>query len=101
LHWIGFDLAKALSESLNKPVRVANDANIQGFDAISGHGVELVVTLGTGFRSALFVDGKLAPNLETAHHPSRRGESSTGSLPLRWLQRRAKNVSLAETCKTK
>ncbi|MCZ6681499.1 MAG: ROK family protein [Candidatus Poribacteria bacterium] len=73
--WIGFDLAKALSQSLGKPVRVANDADIQGFGAISGRGVELVVTLGTGFGSALFVDGRLVPNLEAAHHQFRRNQT--------------------------
>jgi len=73
--WYGFDLADKLESKLGKPVRVANDADVQGFGAISGHGVELVVTLGTGFGSALFVDGKLVPNLEVAHHPFMRGET--------------------------
>lgn len=73
--WIGFDLATALSERLGKPVRVANDADVQGLAAISGKGVELVVTLGTGFGSALFVDGKLVPNLEMGHHRFRKGET--------------------------
>ena len=69
--WDGFDVATALEELLNKPVRVANDADVAGFSAIDGHGVELVVTLGTGFGSALFVDGVLVPNLELGHHPFR------------------------------
>lgn len=73
--WIGYDLASALAEKLGKPVRVANDADIQGWGAISGEGVELVLTLGTGFGSALFVDGKLVPNLEMGHHPFRKGET--------------------------
>ena len=73
--WIGFDLEGALSKKLNKPVRVLNDADMQGFGAISGDGVELVVTLGTGFGSALFLDGQLVPNLEVAHHPFRRGKT--------------------------
>ncbi|MEM9904483.1 MAG: ROK family protein [Cyanobacteria bacterium P01_D01_bin.44] len=66
--WQRFDLAAQLAQQLDKPVRVANDADIQGLGAISRQGVELVVTLGTGFGSALFVDGKLVPNLEMAHH---------------------------------
>lgn len=73
--WVGFDLASALSDRLQKPVRVANDADIQGWGAVSGTGVELVITLGTGFGSALFVDGKLVPNLEMGHHPFRKGET--------------------------
>ncbi|MDJ0554599.1 MAG: ROK family protein [Microcoleaceae cyanobacterium MO_207.B10] len=73
--WLGFDLQTVLSEKLGKSVRIANDADIQGLGAISGKGVELVVTLGTGFGSALFVDGKLVPNLEMGHHPFRKGET--------------------------
>ncbi len=73
--WVGLDFATALSERLGKPVRVANDADIQGLAAISGKGVELVITLGTGFGSALFVDGKLVPNLEMGHHQFRKGET--------------------------
>ena len=73
--WIGFDLEGALSKKLDKPVRVLNDADVQGFGAISGKGVELVVTLGTGFGSALFLDGRLVPNLEVAHHPFHRGKT--------------------------
>lgn len=73
--WVGFDLATALKTRLGQPVRVANDADIQGLGAIAGQGVELVITLGTGFGSALFVDGKLVPNLEAGHHPFRKGET--------------------------
>ena len=73
--WIGFDLGTALSKRFSKPVRVANDADMQGLGAISGQGVELVITLGTGFGSALFVDGKLVPNLEMGHHEFRKGET--------------------------
>ena len=73
--WMEFDLASALQTRLNKPIRVANDADIQGCGAISGKGVELVVTLGTGFGSALFIDGKLVPNLEMGHHPFRKKET--------------------------
>ncbi|MCY7273357.1 MAG: ROK family protein, partial [Phormidesmis sp. CAN_BIN44] len=73
--WIGFDFAKALSDRLGKPVRVVNDADMQGMGAISGQGVELVITLGTGFGSALFLNGKLVPNLEMGHHEFRNEET--------------------------
>lgn len=73
--WIKLDLAKELSQRLNKPVRVINDADMQGLGAIVGKGVELVITLGTGFGSALFVDGKLVPNLEMGHHEFRKEET--------------------------
>ena len=73
--WGGFPLADILSKKLGKPVRVANDADVQGFGAIAGHGVELVITLGTGFGSGLFTDGKLVPNLELGHHPFQKGKT--------------------------
>ena len=73
--WLNYDLATSLTQLLSKPVKVANDADIQGFGAIAGKGVELVITLGTGFGSALFVDGKLVPNLEMGHHPFRKRET--------------------------
>ena len=73
--WIGYPLAERLTPIVKCPVRVANDADIQGFGAISGQGVELVITLGTGFGSALFVDGHLVPNLEMAHHRFRKKQS--------------------------
>lgn len=73
--WVGFDLATALAQRLGKPVRVANDADMQGMGAIANRGVELVITLGTGFGSALFVNGQLVPNLELGHHPFRNGET--------------------------
>jgi polyphosphate glucokinase len=62
--WKGFNIAEVLQARFQKPVRVANDADVQGFGAIAGAGVELVVTLGTGCGTSLFVDGRLVPNLE-------------------------------------
>ena len=73
--WLDYNLASSLEKTLGKPVKVANDADIQGFGAIDGKGVELVITLGTGFGSALFVNGKLVPNLEMGHHPFRKKET--------------------------
>ncbi|MEO0968685.1 MAG: ROK family protein [Cyanobacteria bacterium J06639_18] len=73
--WLGFNLEATLSNKLQKPVRVINDADMQGLSAISGKGVELVLTLGTGFGSALFINGKLIPNLELGHHKFRKGET--------------------------
>lgn len=73
--WIGFDLGTTLTQRLAKPVRVVNDADMQGLGAVSGQGLELVITLGTGFGSALFLAGKLVPNLELGHHEFRKGET--------------------------
>lgn len=73
--WIMFDLGTHLCDRLGKPTRVINDADMQGLGAVAGQGVELVVTLGTGFGSALFCNGRLVPNLEMGHHPFRKGET--------------------------
>lgn len=42
--------------------------------AISGKGVELVLTLGTGVGSSLFVDGRLVPNVEVGRNQLRQSE---------------------------
>jgi polyphosphate glucokinase len=70
--WVGFPLQAELEKRWNKPVRVANDAAVQGYGAIIGQGVELVLTLGTGLGSALYTGGRLCPGLELAHHPWRK-----------------------------
>lgn len=67
--WDGFNIAAALQKITGKPVRVANDADVQGLGVIEGQGVEMVITLGTGIGTALYVDGHSVPNLEFGHHP--------------------------------
>ncbi len=70
--WMGFHLQQEIEKRWKKPARVANDAAVQGYGAIKGEGVELILTLGTGMGSALFTDGRLCPGLELGHHPWRR-----------------------------
>ncbi|MGB6743001.1 MAG: ROK family protein [Terracidiphilus sp.] len=67
--WMNFHLQEELEKIWKKPTRVANDASVQGYGAVKGDGVELILTLGTGMGSALFTDGKLCPGLELGHHP--------------------------------
>jgi polyphosphate glucokinase len=69
--WANFPLERELEKRWKKPVRVANDASVQGYGATKGHGVELLLTFGTGMGSAIFTDGKLCPGLELGHHPWR------------------------------
>ena len=73
--WTGFDLAGAFTDRLGMAAKVANDADLQGAAVVRGHGLELVLTLGTGFGTALFFDGALLPHLELAHHPFRKGQT--------------------------
>jgi len=71
--WVGFHIETALGDALGRPVTVLNDADAAGiaemrFGAGRGrNGVVLILTLGTGVGSALFVDGRLVPNTELGH----------------------------------
>lgn len=69
--WTDYPLAEALTKKFGKPARVINDAEVQGFGAMQGIGLEFVITLGTGLGTALFRDGKLMPHMEFAHFPVR------------------------------
>lgn len=66
--WKGVSLHKLLTDTLHKPVRILNDADMQGLGVVAGNGLEMVITLGTGFGTALLLDGHLLPHLELAHH---------------------------------
>ena len=69
--WHGFDVQSQLSEKLGIPVLVLNDAEVHGAGIITGAGLELVFTLGTGLGCALFDGGRLAPHFELSHAPAR------------------------------
>jgi polyphosphate glucokinase len=73
--WSDFDLASALEKSIGKPTRVANDADVQGLAVVAGTGYEVVITLGTGFGTAFFMNGSLMPHMEFAHLRFRQGET--------------------------
>ncbi|HTT77570.1 MAG TPA: ROK family protein [Candidatus Binataceae bacterium] len=87
--WRGFDLRGAIQDELERPVRVANDADIQGLGAIAGHGIELVITLGTGFGSVIFTEGRPI-HLELGHHPFRRGKTYEDELGERALKKKGR-----------
>ena len=65
--WTGFDLASAMRKQWKRPVKLLNDADVQGLAVIKGEGLELVCTLGTGFGTAWFRDGELMPHMDLAH----------------------------------
>jgi len=68
--WVDFPITQKLSKSLKRPVTIVNDADAAGtaemrFGIGAGRkGVVVLLTLGTGVGSAVFVDGKLVPNTE-------------------------------------
>jgi polyphosphate glucokinase len=73
--WSDYGLAAALEKELGKPARVANDADLQGGAVVKGEGLEVVITLGTGLGTAVYQEGHLAPHIELAHHPFRKGQT--------------------------
>jgi polyphosphate glucokinase len=67
--WYNYDFQRQLCRAMGKPVRLVNDADLQGLGVVKGKGLEMVITLGTGFGTSLLLDGNLLPHLELAHHP--------------------------------
>jgi polyphosphate glucokinase len=71
--WIGFDAEAAFSKAFKRRAWLVNDADAAGVAEMrfgAGHGkrgVVIVLTLGTGVGSAIFVDGRLVPNTELGH----------------------------------
>ncbi|MET1232912.1 MAG: polyphosphate--glucose phosphotransferase [Candidatus Limnocylindrales bacterium] len=71
--WVNAPVQQMLADRLGRPVAIGNDADVAGmaellFGAARGQsGTVLMLTLGTGIGSALFVDGRLVPNTEFGH----------------------------------
>lgn len=75
--WEGVDAREKIKEIVAGHVVVINDADAAALAEMRfgtgksynrlGGGVVMVITLGTGIGSALFVDGHLVPNLEMGH----------------------------------
>ncbi|MBN1922796.1 MAG: ROK family protein [Anaerolineae bacterium] len=71
--WIGTDAAKLLAKATECQVVVLNDADAAGIAEMKfgagerRKGLVLIVTIGTGLGTALFVDGRLVPNTELGH----------------------------------
>lgn len=65
--WQNVNLNQLLNEKLGRPAKVVNDADLQGLGLAAGSGLEMVMTLGTGFGTALMLNGILLPHLELAH----------------------------------
>jgi len=79
--WLGLDAVDLFTKATGRKVGVLNDADAAGlaevrFGAGAGRsGVILLVTLGTGIGSALFVDGALVPNTELGHLHLHHGDA--------------------------
>jgi len=95
--WKGFPAEREMSVVLKRTVAVGNDADVAGlaelrFGAGLGQsGLVIVLTIGTGVGSALFIDGHLVPNTEIGHlemrgrdAEERVAESARARLGLNW-----------------
>ncbi len=72
--WVGTDIAALLTLRTGCPTTVLNDADAAGMAEMKfgagrdyQKGVVLMITIGTGIGSAIFVNGNLLPNLEFGH----------------------------------
>ncbi len=71
--WVGLKAEKLFTKMLNRKVVLLNDADAAGVAEIkygAGQGQDglvLMVTLGTGIGTALFMNGRLIPNSELGH----------------------------------
>jgi polyphosphate glucokinase len=71
--WVGQSLSTLAAQHLRRPVAAMNDADAAGLAELrygaarDVPGTVLLLTLGTGIGSALFVNGQLVPNTEFGH----------------------------------
>jgi polyphosphate glucokinase len=104
--WKDVHLSEQLSQTLHRPVKIVNDADLQGLGLVKGEGLEMVITLGTGFGTALLLNGKLLPHLELSHHPITKqkiydeyiGEKALEKIGVeKWNQRMEKVLQVLQT----
>jgi polyphosphate glucokinase len=71
--WIGRNAQKLFAQATGCSITVVNDADAAGYAEMhfgAGRGISgtvLIVTLGTGIGTALFINGQLVPNTELGH----------------------------------
>jgi polyphosphate glucokinase len=79
--WIGTNAAALLESRIGRPVAFLNDADAAGIAEMrlgagrGEHGTVMLLTLGTGIGSAIFIDGRLLPNTELGHMEVRGEEA--------------------------
>jgi polyphosphate glucokinase len=98
--WRGVALADWLQARLGAPVRLANDATVQGLGAIAGAGIECAITLGTGMGFAVFEHGRPAVHLELGRHTACKNRSydqHVGEAALEKIGARHWNRRVADT----
>ncbi len=99
-NWTGTDLAALAAQRFGRPARLANDATMHGLGIITGTGLEVVLTLGTGMGFALFRDGVPAPQFELGRHVAGEAPSYddfVGDAALKRLGEAAWKANVRET----
>ncbi len=98
--WIETNIEKLLSKRIGCPVHALNDADAAGMAEMKfgigrkhSKGVVMMITIGTGLGTALFVDGKLVPNTELGHIEIRGKDAETRATD---AARQRKNMSWEE-----
>ena len=97
--WVGFPAERELRLAMKREIALGNDADVAGLAEMrfgagkDQHGMVIVLTIGTGIGSALFVDGRLVPNTELGHlelngkdAESRAAESARARFNLSWKE---------------
>jgi polyphosphate glucokinase len=85
--WRGLNLIEAVAQRFGVPVRVLNDAAVQGLGVVEGPGLECVVTLGTGVGCALFRNRRLLLHLELGYD-AHIGQAALAEIgPQAWNER--------------
>jgi polyphosphate glucokinase len=82
--WVGFDFAAAFG----RPVKIINDAAMQALGSDDG-GRLLFLGFGTGFGSAMVIDGRVEP-MELAHLPYKKKRTYEDYVGQRGLKRLGK-----------
>lgn len=78
--WVGVQIDELFSGKTGLEFHVANDADVAGLAEIKlgagkdVNGVVILITIGTGLGSGVFVDGKLVPNVELGTVPYKEYE---------------------------
>lgn len=71
--WVNIDAVELFSKTTGQPVFVVNDADAAGLAEVrfgagrERQGLVLMITIGTGLGTALFMNGQLVPNTELGH----------------------------------
>lgn len=81
--WIGLNGEELLEQTTGGPVCLLNDADAAGLAEMrlgagrGRNGLVLMLTVGTGIGTALFMDGRLVPNTELGHIEIRGKDAET------------------------